>query len=384
MFEYLSIVTMRELLIEVAGTYDQGAGTGADVAGQLVLRGVAQRTDLSCPEGFVIRGYGGQGSASTCPWIGVFDPVINDDPKTGLYVAFIFSADLSAVTLTLQQGVTELEPKFSKRRDFYSYLEGKAVELRSTLPDILLDGWQARPLFGSTNDRPLAYEAASVAARRYEIGAMPSDAALHADLKHVANLLQRVSASGRAMEIDWSDHGLVLNFKGDSHSKSGGLGGFVPKDSSEYKVKIPAREAMRSKDHERLIAEFGPYVAARGFAPKNQGVHPKDVTLQLAGEPKGPQEEWLVEAKVVRKGNVTQAVREAVGQLKEYSYFLYGESKLPRPHLLGLFTEDIGAYATYLEAEGIASLWQTEDGWAGSPMAVSWGLVEPSGLFADL
>ncbi|WP_406142523.1 MrcB family domain-containing protein [Streptomyces sp. NBC_01089] len=368
---------MRELLIEVAKTYDQTAGTGAEVPGQQVFRSVATRTDLPCPDGFVIRGYGGQGSASICPWIGVFDPVINDDPKTGLYVAYIFSADMSAVTLTLQQGVTALASRFAKRRDFYAYLEGKAVELRSTLPDVLVDGWQERPLFGSTKERPLAYESASVAARRYEIDALPTDAALRDELAHAANLLQRVSASGRAMEIDWSDSGLVVNFKGGGHSKSGGLGGFVPKDSSEYTVKIPAREAMRSKDHERLIGDFGPYVAARGFVPKNQGVHPKDVTLRLADEPAGAQAEWLVEAKVVRKGNVTQAVREAVGQLKEYSYFLYGESKLPLPHLVGLFTEDIGVYATYLEAQGIASLWQTEDGWAGSPTASSWGLVEP-------
>ncbi|WP_328317659.1 MrcB family domain-containing protein [Streptomyces sp. NBC_00388] len=370
-------MTMRELLVEIAGTYDRTAGTGVDVPGQRVLRGVAARTDLSCPDGFVIRGYGGQGSASTCPWIGVFDPVINDDPKTGLYVAYIFSADLLAVTLTLQQGVTELEPKFERRRDFYSYLEGKAVELRSTLPDVLVDGWQARPLFGSKGDRPMAYESASVTARRYQIDALPTDAALRAELDHAANLLQRVSASGRAMEIDWSDSGLVVNFKGDGHSKSGGLGGFVPKDSSEYKVKIPAREAMRSKDHERLIGEFGPYIAARGFVPRNRGVHPKDVTLHLVDEPEGPQVEWLVEAKVVRKGNVTQAVREAVGQLKEYSYFLYRESKLSQPYLVGLFTEDIGVYAAYLEAEGIASLWQTDRGWAGSPKAVNWGLVEP-------
>ncbi|WP_371538110.1 DUF3578 domain-containing protein [Streptomyces sp. NBC_00466] len=368
---------MRELLIEVARRYDRKAGTGADVPGQQVLRAVATRTDLPCPDGFVIRGYGGQGSASTCPWIGVFDPVINDDPKTGLYVAYIFSADLSAVTLTLQQGVTELEPRFAKKRDFHSFLEGKGAELRNTLPDALVEGWQKRPYFGSMNDLPMAYESASVVAHRYEIDDLPTDAALSADLAHAANLLQRVSASERAMEIDWSDSGLVVNFKGGGHRKSGGLGGFQPKDSSEYKVNIPAREAMRSKDHERLIGEFGPYIAARGFVPKNQGVHPKDVTLHRAEEIEHAQSEWLVEAKVVRKGNVTQAVREAVGQLKEYSYFLYGESKRPRPHLVGLFTENIGAYATYLESEGIASLWQTEGGWAGSPLATSWGLVEP-------
>ncbi|MCX4550901.1 DUF3578 domain-containing protein [Streptomyces sp. NBC_01500] len=366
---------MRELLIEVAGKYDQQAGTGTDVPGQQVLRGV-ESLGLPLPTGFVVRGYGGQGSASTCPWIGVFDPEINDDPKIGLYVAYIFSADLSVVTLTLQQGVTELEKKFTKKKDFYSYLEGNADKLRSTLPDVLLEGWPKRPSFGSTGERPLAYESASVVCHRYEIDALPSDADLSNDLHRATNLLQRVAASEKAIELDWSDVGLVVNFKGGGHAKTGGLGGFQPKSSAEYKVSIAAKEAMRSRDHERLIEEFGPYAETRGFVPTNVHIHPKDVTLRRAEEQGPTGAEWLVEAKVVRKGNVTQAVREAVGQLKEYSYFLYREAKHPIPYLVGLFTEDIGTYATYLETEGIASLWQTEDGWAGSPLAASWGLVD--------
>ncbi|MEV8309430.1 DUF3578 domain-containing protein [Streptomyces flavidovirens] len=147
---------MRDLLIEVAGKYDRKLGTGVEVAGQRVLRGVEHRTDLFLPTGYFAKGYGGQGSASTCPWIGVFDPDVNTDPKQGLYLAYIFSADLSAVTLTLQQGVTKLEGRFEKRRDFLSHLEKRAAELLESLPMRLVQGWNGRPSFGA-GERPRSY-----------------------------------------------------------------------------------------------------------------------------------------------------------------------------------------------------------------------------------
>lgn len=84
--------------------------------------------------------------------------------------------------------------------------------------------------------------------------------------------------------------------------------------------------------------------------------------------------EWLVEGKVVSAQNPTKAVREAVGQLFEYRHFYCRESN---PYLLALFTEDIVAYADYLETLRIGSVWKTQEGWAGSRSAVEWGIVAP-------
>jgi hypothetical protein len=104
--------------------------------------------------------------------------------------------------------------------------------------------------------------------------------------------------------------------------------------------------------------------------PINKDTHPKDLVLRKDGI------EWLVEAKTVKRGNPTKAVREAVGQLFEYNHFLYEQEGYPKPHLLALFTDDIGAYAAYLEGLGVASIWRTVDGWAGSASAATWGLVD--------
>ncbi|MFG2117611.1 hypothetical protein [Streptomyces sp. NPDC048710] len=65
-----------------------------------------------------------------------------------------------------------------------------------------------------------------------------------------------------------------------------------------------------------------------------------------------------------------------MAQLLEYSYYWHEKCGEPKPHLIALFTEDIGQYAEYLEDHGIASIWRTADGgWAGSSEAVAWNLA---------
>ncbi|MFF3247721.1 hypothetical protein ACFYWY_29255 [Streptomyces sp. NPDC002870] len=67
---------------------------------------------------------------------------------------------------------------------------------------------------------------------------------------------------------------------------------------------------------------------------------------------------WLVEAKFIRRGNATGAVREALGQLAAYAFCLYPPEAQPRK--LALFSESVGeVYTRLLEHHGIAAVWPT-------------------------
>ncbi|MYT25163.1 DUF3578 domain-containing protein [Streptomyces sp. SID7760] len=371
-------MTMRDLLLEVAHTYDQKAGTRAEVPGQQVLRSVSSREDLGVAEGWSVAGYGGNGSAAKAPWIGVFDLKINTDPKTGLYLAYIFSTDLKHVTLTLQQGVTDLSERISGKRAFHAHLERQADELYGALSSSLAEEWNHRPSFGS-GVRPEAYEAASVVARTYAIVDMPAEEQLQQDLREAEVLLQLVAEADRAMRAarEGGDENAAPQ-KPKRKRKSAGSPeiAFKPGNSSEYVADIAAHQQIKGRKHELLIKEFVEYIEARDYDAKNQGIHPKDLILELTGVVESDTPHWLVEAKVIRNGNVTAAVREAVGQLREYSYFLYRENELVAPHLVALFSEDIGVYAAYLEDQGIAAVWQSGDGWQGTSTATAWGMVD--------
>ncbi|GGT15550.1 hypothetical protein GCM10010271_17930 [Streptomyces kurssanovii] len=367
---------MRDLLLEVAELYDADAGTQGHVPGQRLLRGVQKRKDLTLPDGYIAKARGGQGTAAATPWIGVFDPRITDDPKRGLYLAYIFSADLQTVTLTLQQGSTLLERELGRGVALREHLARRAAGIRQRMPAHSLQGWQNQPKFQDRGMRAQAYEKGSVVARAYEVANLPLESEIQRDLLQATRLLQDAAAAERVWAVGEGEGRISVDYEGAGHAVEDPLAGFHPKDSGDYLAHISARRQVKSREHERLISQFGPYVLSRGYKPITD-VHPRDLVLRelvpsVAGE---GLPEWLVEAKVVRGGNPTTAVREVMGQLHEYSHFLYGERGFARPHLMGLFTEDIGVYSRYLEYHGIASIWQSVDGWSGSALATEWNMV---------
>ncbi|KAK1180431.1 DUF3578 domain-containing protein [Streptomyces sp. NBS 14/10] len=360
-----------DLLLDVASSYDAGKKNSKGLPAQDRLRAASGEWAHIVPVGFAAEGNGGSGGASKTPWIGVYDRDINLDPKKGLYLAYIFAEDLSTVTLTLQQGVTSLADELGtgkKRRD---YLQNRAQALLAGLPDELVDGWRVRPDLKSKVHRARSYEAGSVVARCYSTASMPTEISLREDLWHMAEVLQHAAA----VEKTLSGATISAGVGSKASSKKPpvefqGLDGFRPKDGSDYVARIPKRTIKKSRSHELLLEAFSHYADERDFVPINKAMHPKDLVLRKDGV------EWLVEAKTVKRGNPTKAVREAVGQLFEYNHFLYEQVGHAKPHLLALFTEDIGAYAAYLEGLGIASVWRTVDGWAGSASAATWGIVD--------
>ncbi|MCX3286054.1 DUF3578 domain-containing protein [Streptomyces sp. NEAU-H22] len=366
-------MALRDLLIRIAEIYDATALAANDVPGQALLRTVRGRGDLPLPQGFTADGHGGQGFATSTPWIGVYDPAINAEPHEGLYLAYIFSADLSAVTLTLQQGVTSLKRSIPQRPQLRGELTRRAKRLRAALPPALASSWNHTPDFGSKDWRPRSYEASSVAARRYEIVNLPTEEVLQADLLEASKLLRDAAAAQRVyLQMPRADEP-VVEYAGEEHVSDGPLDGFCPKDSSDYYVHLKGGRRRRTRRHEELIKDFGIHSVACGYTPIIAGMHPRDLVLHR--NVSSVKRAWLVEGKTVSNGNATEAVRQAIGQLFEYSHFWHEMRGEPKPHLIALFSEGIGHYAEYLEAHGVASIWRDGDDWGGSPSAASWGLV---------
>lgn len=193
---------IQDLLREVAATYDRRAGSGREVIGQQVLRAVNKRTDLLLPAGFTAVGHGGQTTPAATPWIGLFDSAGNTDPKRGLYLAYIFSADLKNAALTLQQGITWLEGKLGKGRAREEQLRRSASRLRKALDSKRRQGWVDEPMLRDASTRPKAYEAASVIARIYATDALPREVDLQADLMHAVTLLRRAEVADQVWWLE--------------------------------------------------------------------------------------------------------------------------------------------------------------------------------------
>lgn len=356
-------MTLHDYLLLIAGEYDQAAGLQTQA--QQLLRDAPSQLAEMIPAGYVAIGSGGKGTATFTPWFGLFDPDEATSPERGLYLCYLFSTDLATVNLTLMQGITDLDRRLG-RREARIRLAEDAAAIRSQLVEGAMDPVGARLVLGSKGYRQLAYEAGCVVSHVYDIERLPDEASLQADLDRFLLLY------GRAIDIKRS---LLQSAPGTISSPSTRLQNpgidplrdFKPKNESDYVTTLTGRVIVKTRRHERLVRQYGTWLASNGFVVSTM-THPRDLVASW------DQNEWLIEAKVLYLGNATEAVRAALGQLYAYRHFLYPSAAQPK--MVGLFSEPIGtAFASFLETAEVASVWYETGSWVGSDTAVADGLA---------
>ncbi|MEV5435835.1 DUF3578 domain-containing protein [Streptomyces sp. NPDC052682] len=356
-------MTLREYLHEVASTYDRTAGTGSPAA--KLLRSAPSVFGPYIPASYLIKGSAGNGAGAFCPWVSFFDPDETTTATRGMYLVYLFAEDMRTVSLSLNQGVTELRETFGAR-EAEVRLRGEAAAIRGAFSGDIVEELNDVVDLGGRAGLPRAYEAGNILACVYETDSLPTEETLRTDLRRMIQLYQDALVLREDLRSTTRD--LITTIKPKESGGQDPLLYFAPKSDDEYVQKITAREIRKSRKHETLVKRYGAFLAEAGFAA-GTNVYPRDLVARRNGD------DWLIEAKVVRRGNVSHAVREAIGQLATYAFLLYPADA--QPHRMALFTEAIGdVYVRLLSHQGIASVWPTEDGWAGSPEAVSAGLAQ--------
>ena len=117
------------------------------------------------------------------------DPDETETAQEGVYLVYIFAADLRSVALTLNQGVTWLRQRFAER-EARERLAANARAIREGLAPIRTTEYRAQIDLGVRRPLQLAYEAGNIAARVYETGALPSEEQPRADLRDLIALYQ--------------------------------------------------------------------------------------------------------------------------------------------------------------------------------------------------
>ncbi len=90
-------------------------------------------------------------------------------------------------------------------------------------------------------------------------------------------------------------------------------GSFTPKSEAPYTAKIREHVEHRTRGHERLVREVGSWLQAQGATVTTP--HPIDLKITDPIE-------VIIEAKTVGTRDPLYAVREALGQVHEYRYFI--------------------------------------------------------------
>ncbi len=356
-------------LAAVATNYDRQGGLHGYA--QDLLRKAQQHLQHHAPAGYIVIGSGGKGTATFTPWFGFFDPDETSSPEEGLYVAYLFAADLSRVSLTVMQGITTLDRTLG-RRQARDRLARDAAVIRSRMEASDLGELNTAITLGSSGFRQRAYEAGCMFAETYETSRLPAELTLRHDLDRFMALHQ--AAVGVKRELLQASPGVVASASSEQlASAEDPLRNFKPKDEADYVAHLAGRTLVKTRRHERLIRQYGEWLQDTGFS-LSTAEHPKDLVVRTDAD------EWLIEAKVVKLGRAMDAVRDALGQLYGYRHFLYQGSAAPV--LAALFSEAVGeAFVRFLELCGVETVWYESGRWLGSPRAVAARLAAspPSG-----
>lgn len=141
----------------------------------------------------VVKASCGQGGWAQIPWIAFLDTRATNTTRSGLYVIYLFRADMTAAYLTLNQGVTE---PLNVRGVIpgQAWLRDQARTQRARLADLQAHGFVLDDAIElrATVASGAHYAASTIAYRRIDPDALPTEAELRADLEHVLAAYEHV------------------------------------------------------------------------------------------------------------------------------------------------------------------------------------------------
>ncbi len=147
-----------------------------------IEKGISELELISKRKDLLVKVSIGQGNWATVPWIGFFDSRETDSATHGIYVVYLFPADLSGVYLTIIQGYTKFK-QGNTDSEAREKAEKKAKDLRTNfegLEDFNLDN---EIDLRSENNLAKGYEASTIANKYYQGDEIPPENDLEEDLQ---------------------------------------------------------------------------------------------------------------------------------------------------------------------------------------------------------
>jgi hypothetical protein len=188
-------VRLRTLIGEIGARYDRRLPMSSEA--QMLLRQAGVEFEQWIPAGYRAEGRGGTGRAAVTPSIAVFDTDETVTVRRGMYVAYLFAADMSTVTLTLNQGITEIAEQLG-RATARRTLAWEAADIRATFKPGDIADLDTTIDLRSTASQSVDYQRANILARTYVLKDLPDEPAMVADLQRFIRLYAlALNARGR-------------------------------------------------------------------------------------------------------------------------------------------------------------------------------------------
>ncbi len=116
----------------------------------------------------------GQGTWAAVPWLGFFDPLVTESATKGYYVVYLINPQDLTVTLSMNQGTTEIYQEYGPARG-REVLARRARDIADRVPEFAEYFSTASINLGSEMGLPAGYEAGHAFGRTYQLADLRDD-----------------------------------------------------------------------------------------------------------------------------------------------------------------------------------------------------------------
>lgn len=365
-------MTLKELL-ESPAELGYNKKQGKQQPAQKALQAIRSELPEFIPTGYKVRVSGSAVNIPEIPWISILNPELTTTTKAGLYIVYLYSADLKTLYLSMNQGYTR-----HKENAEGLGLNGKSAitqalkTLKSETNDLTKELKKNGPInsrainlidLKSTGELPQGYEAGHITGFKYLLNNMPSEEELNLDLDFMFTIYDAIREINDSLRNNSKPERITLSRNLDEKIKSVNIkyenqGFFEPRTRDEYMATFTKSSYSVSPLHEALINDFAKFVKTKDWEPKNKKIQNRDLILH---DKSGY--EILIEAKSVGKSQEL-VVREAIGQLFAYRYVYYQGKDIP---MIALFNREINEiWRGLLESLNIYCVYSKNNNWHGT------------------
>lgn len=147
-------------------------------------------------EALLAKGSTGAGYITAAPWIAVFDRRLTTSATAGYYIVYLFSTDLSAVTLSLAFGTTQFEEQFGNPSAAFPRMRFAATRLQQMFAHLIPTSLSRGSINLSAEPRQrlhYAYEQSAILSYApYRIDNLPEEPQLVKDLEQLARIYSEI------------------------------------------------------------------------------------------------------------------------------------------------------------------------------------------------
>lgn len=365
-------MTLNELLKSPA-ELGYNKKQGQQQPAQKALRAIKGQLLEYIPTGYRVRVSGSAVKIPEIPWISILNPELTTTTKAGLYIVYLYSADLKTLYLSMNQGYTRHKEVaealgFKGKNVITRALKTLKSETKDLTRELKINGpIDSRTInsidLKSTGELPQGYESGHITGFKYSLNNMPSENQLNLDLDFMFTIYDAVREINDALRNNTKAERITMSrdVKEKSNSvtiKSEDQGFFEPRTRDEYVASFTKSSYSVSPLHEALINDFAQFVKTKNWEPKNKKIQNRDLILQ---DKSGY--EILIEAKSVGKSQEL-VVRQAIGQLFAYRYVYYQGKDIP---LIALFNREINEiWQGLLASLNIYCIYSKNNKWHGT------------------